>query len=91
MPIITNYLYIRLIGDRSIPDSEFGKVVKNKNKLITSWAKKLKGIQSIPQTFLMANNHYEGFGPATANSLRMQLGMRDLIWDEKKQKTLGSF
>ena len=91
MPITTNYLYIRLIGDRSIPDSEFGKVVKNKDKLITNWAKKLKVIQNIPQAFLMANNHYEGFGPATANSLRMQLGMRDLIWDEKKQKTLGSF
>ena len=91
MPIITNYLYIRLIGDRSIPDSKFGKVVKNKDKLITSWAKKLKAIQNIPQAFLMTNNHYEGFGPATANSLRIQLGMRDLIWDEKKQKTLGSF
>jgi len=91
MPITANYLYIRLIGDRSIPDSEFGKVVKNKNKLITNWAKKLKEIQNIPQAFLMANNHYEGFGPATANSLRMQLGMRELIWDEKKQKTLGNF
>jgi len=91
MPITANYLYIRLIGDRSIPDSEFGKVVKNKNKLISSWAKKLKEIQNIPQTFLMANNHYEGFGPATANSLRIQLGMRELIWDEKKQKTLGHF
>jgi uncharacterized protein YecE (DUF72 family) len=91
MPITANYLYIRLIGDRSIPDSEFGKIVKNKNELISSWAKKLKEIQNIPQVFLMANNHYEGFGPATANSLRMQLGMRELIWDEKKQKTLGNF
>ncbi len=91
MPITVNFLYIRLIGDRSITDSEFGKVVKNKNKLISSWAKKLKEIQNIPQAFLMANNHYEGFGPATANSLRMQLGMRGLVWDGKKQKTLGSF
>jgi len=86
MPIITNYLYIRLIGDRSIPDSEFGKVVKNKDKLIASWTKKLKTIQNIPQAFLMANNHYEGFGPATANSLRMKLGMRDLMWDKKNKK-----
>jgi uncharacterized protein YecE (DUF72 family) len=91
MPVTANYLYIRLIGDRSIPDSEFGKVVKNKDRLISSWAKKLKEIQNIPQAFLMANNHYEGFGPATANSLRMQLGMRELVWDEKKQKTLGNF
>jgi len=91
MPITANFLYIRLIGDRSVPDSEFGKVVKSKDRLISSWAKKLKEIQNIPQAFLMANNHYEGFGPATANSLRVQLGMRELVWDEKKQKTLGNF
>ena len=41
MPITSDYLYVRLIGDRTIPDSEFGKVIKNKDKLITSWAKKL--------------------------------------------------
>jgi len=91
MPITANFLYIRLIGDRSIPDSEFGKVVKNKDMLISSWAKKLKEVKNIPQAFLMTNNHYEGFGPATANSLRMQLGMRELVWDEKKQKTLENF
>lgn len=91
MPITAKYLYIRLIGDRSIPDSEFGRVTKNKKDFILNWSSKLKKIQNIPQTFLIANNHYEGFGPYTANSLRMQLGMRELIWDEKKQKTLGSF
>ena len=39
----------------------------------------------------MANNHFEVFGSHTANSLRMQLGIRKLIWEEKKQKTLGNF
>ena len=91
MPITTKYLYVRLIGDRSISDSEFGRVTKNKNELISNWSNKLKKIQNIPQTFLMANNHYEGFGPHTANSLRMELGMSKLVWDEKKQKTLKSF
>ena len=91
MPITSDYLYVRLIGDRSIPDSEFGKVTKNKDKLIASWVKKLQDIKDIPNAMIMANNHFEGFGPHTANSLRMQLGMRELIWEEKKQKTLGSF
>ena len=40
---------------------------------------------------IMANNHFEGFGPATANTLGKNLGMRELIWEEKKQKTLGKF
>jgi len=91
MPITSDYLYVRLIGDRSIPDSEFGKVTKNKKELISNWAKKLQEIKDIPLAMVMANNHFEGFGPATANSLRMQLGLRELIWEEKKQKTLGNF
>ena len=91
MPITSNYLYVRLIGDRSITDSEFGKVTKNKEGLIASWATKLQNIKDIPNAMVMVNNHFEGFGPHTANSLRMQLGMRELIWEEKKQKTLGSF
>lgn len=91
MPITADYLYVRLIGDRSIPDSEFGKVTKNKNELIKNWAKKLQEIQNIPLAMIMANNHFEGFGPSTANSLSIQLGMRELIWEEKMQKTMGNF
>jgi len=91
MPITSDYLYIRLIGDRSIHDSEFGKVIKNKDTQIVNWAKKLQEIKDIPLAMVMANNHFEGFGPATANSLRMNLGMQELIWEEKKQKTLGNF
>jgi uncharacterized protein YecE (DUF72 family) len=90
-PVTSNYLYVRLIGDRSIPDSEFGKVRKQRKEGITNWAKKLESIQDIPLAMVMTNNHYEGFGPATANSLRMQLGMSELIWEEKRQKTLGNF
>ncbi|MCV0393060.1 MAG: DUF72 domain-containing protein [Nitrosopumilus sp.] len=91
MPITTNYLYVRLIGDRSIADSEFGKVSKDRLNMIKDWANKLKDIQDIPLAMVMTNNHYEGFGPATANSLRMELGLRELIWEEKKQNTLGNF
>ena len=53
--------------------------------------KKIQEAKDVPLGIVMANNHFEGFGPATANSLRMQLGMRALIWHEKKQKTLGIF
>ena len=91
MPITSDYLYVRLIGDRSIKDSEFGRVTKNKENRIKDWAKRFQEIKDVPLAMVMANNHFEGFGPATANSLRMNLGMRELIWDEKKQKTLGSF
>ena len=91
MPITANYLYVRLIGDRSIADSQFGKIRKNKSENIKNWAQKLVKISDIPLALVMANNHFEGFGPATANTLRKNLGMKELIWEEKKQKTLGNF
>ena len=40
MPITSNYLYVRLIGDRSILDSEFGKVTKSKDEIIKKMGKK---------------------------------------------------
>lgn len=91
MPITSNYLYIRLIGNRKIPDSDFGKISINRKNQIKDLADKLKETKDIPLAMIMANNHFEGYGPATANSLRMNLGMRELIWEEKKQKTLQSF
>ena len=91
MTITSDYLYVRLIGDRSIPDSKFGRVVKNRDDSLSKLIKKLSEIENIPVATIMANNHYEGFSPATANSLRKKLEMRELIWEEKKQKTLNSF
>jgi hypothetical protein len=35
-----------------------------------------------------ANNHYAGFGPATANSFRKMVGLKEVEWEEMKQKTL---
>jgi len=91
MTVTSDYLYVRLIGDRSIPDSEFGKVSKNKEDRIRKWVKKLQEIKDIPLALVMANNHFEGFGPVTVNSLRMHLGMKESVWEEKKQKTLSNF
>ena len=45
MPITANYLYVRLIGDRSIPESEFGKISKNREDLIKEFAGKLEEIK----------------------------------------------
>ena len=36
----------------------------------------------------MANNRYEGFGPATANKLRILFGLEELSFIDKRQKTL---
>jgi uncharacterized protein YecE (DUF72 family) len=87
--ITSDYVYIRLIGDRSIPDSEFGKVTIDRTKLIQNWTEKVKKLEGHVQlAIIMANNHFEGFAPSTANTLRMNLGFSELVWDEKKQQKL---
>jgi hypothetical protein len=35
-----------------------------------------------------ANNHYAGFGPSTANSIRKLIGLDEVKWDEMKQARL---
>ncbi len=87
--LTSDFVYVRLIGDRSISDSEFGRVILDKSDAIQGWAEKIKKIQSEAALGLvMTNNHYQGFAPATANALRLELGLSDLVWDEKKQEKL---
>ncbi len=87
--LTSDFVYVRLIGDRAIHDSEFGRVVLDKGDPIRGWADKLKKIESdATLALVMTNNHYQGFAPATANALRLELGLPDLVWDEKKQEKL---
>ena len=87
--ITSDYVYLRLIGDRSISESEFGKVITHRKETIQKWADKIKKLENKVQlAMVMTNNHFEGFGPATANTLRIQLGIEELVWDEKKQQKL---
>ncbi|MDH3617720.1 MAG: DUF72 domain-containing protein [Nitrosopumilus sp.] len=87
--ITSDYVYLRLIGDRSIPESEFGKVIIDRSEILQKWTDKIKNLNGkVKLASIMANNHFEGFGPATANTLRMQLGLEHVVWEEKKQQKL---
>jgi uncharacterized protein YecE (DUF72 family) len=82
-------LYLRLIGDRSIPDDSFGKVIYDKADSISSWAAKLESAkEKVSLALVMTNNHYQGFAPATANELRTKLGLDELSFSDRKQSTL---
>jgi len=87
--ITSDYAYIRLIGDRTIPESKFGKVTIDRSTSIQKWTEKIKQIKSNTNlAIIMANNHFEGFAPATVNTLRTKLGLTELSWDKKKQQKL---
>lgn len=88
-PITSDHIYLRLIGDRTIPEAEFGRLQKDMTSQMKSWIEKLNKIQDkIPHAMILANNRYEGFGPATANKLRLLLGLDELSFADKKQRTL---
>lgn len=42
----------------------------------------------MPLAIVVANNHYAGFGPASANGFRKMLGLKEVVWEGKKQREL---
>ena len=70
-PVLTSdFLYLRLIGDRSINEKDFGKIKKDRTNEMQLWSNILKDIQknekNVKTAIIAANNHYAGFGPMTA-------------------------
>lgn len=91
-PITTDFVYLRLIGDRSIPESEFGKIHYDKSELIQRWADKLESVKNrVSFSVAMANNHLEGFAPVTANKLRVLMGLTYVTWNDTNQRMLSDF
>ncbi|MEM0155106.1 MAG: DUF72 domain-containing protein [Thermoplasmataceae archaeon] len=87
---------LRLVGDRKIPEGDFGIVRKNRDAEIKKWTSKLNEERfSLDHVFAFANNHFQGFGPATIDLLGQSLGLKPLNWrhdvllnGQKKQETL---
>ena len=89
--LTTDFVYMRLVGDRSITEEEFGTMQKDRTELIQTWANRIKSIKNTTFGILMVNNHFEGFGPETANKLRLALGLDKLSWHDTKQRSLFDF
>jgi uncharacterized protein YecE (DUF72 family) len=88
-PILTtDFLYLRLIGDRSIQEKDFGRIQIDRVNEMQKWADNIKKVQEdeerIKLAIITANNHYAGFGPGTANIFRNMLGLSEANWQEKE-------
>lgn len=84
-PIVTtDFVYLRLIGDRSIKDDEFGKIQKDREQEMRYWSNKIKMVQKdekdVKVGIVAANNHYAGFGVATANMFRVMNELPSVKW-----------
>ena len=68
--VTTDFVYLRLIGDRSINEKDFGKINKDRIKEMEIWSKMLEDddrkVKDLNRAIIAANNHYAGFGPMTA-------------------------
>jgi len=88
-PIVTtDFVYVRLIGDRSIHEKDFGRIqidrIKEMKKVAGNFRKdsdeyKLSGVKF---SIVAANNHYAGFGPGTVNIFRQLLGLQEVKWGD---------
>jgi uncharacterized protein YecE (DUF72 family) len=87
--LTSDFLYLRFIGDRSIDERNFGKIQKDRTKELEMWSNSVKRVKDKAKfAIVAANNHYAGFGPATANSFRKMVGLKEAVWEEMKQNRL---
>jgi uncharacterized protein YecE (DUF72 family) len=87
--LTSDFAYLRFIGDRSIDEKDFGRVQKDRFKELTKWADSIRTVKDKAKyAIVAANNHYAGFGPATANSFRNMVGLKEVVWEEMKQNKL---
>jgi len=77
-PITTDFVYARLIGDRKAVEAKtktFDKIVVDQGRRLSRWAELLVAVQErVTRTYVYANNHYAGHGPATVRQLETLLG-----------------
>jgi uncharacterized protein YecE (DUF72 family) len=87
--LTSDFIYMRFIGDRSIDERDFGKIQKDRLEEVQKWSKEvIKQRDKTKFAIVAANNHYAGFGPATANSFRKMVGLKGAAWEEMKQNRL---
>jgi len=85
-PIVTSdFVYLRLIGDRRLAEEQFGKIQIDRTEEIRNWASKMKDVKQnerdVKVGIVAANNHYGGFGPGTVNMFRERMEMEPMTFE----------
>jgi uncharacterized protein YecE (DUF72 family) len=90
--LTTDFIYLRLIGDRSIQDKDFGRIQIDRVLEMEKWAENIKAVQEehVRLAIVTANNHYAGFGPGTANVFRNMLGLPEAKWEDRGKEQEAS-
>ena len=82
--VTSDQIYIRFIGDRSISEMDFGKIVKDRRNEMLEYASKVKETQdensNIHDILIAFNNHFAGFGPQSVNDFLKLMNMSKVDW-----------
>ncbi len=80
----TGNAYLRLVGDRSIREEDFGKVIVGDKGKINEWSRKLNEEKyGLDHVFVSVNNHFQGFAPGTVNLFRTAIGQEPIDWQSR--------
>jgi uncharacterized protein YecE (DUF72 family) len=76
--LTSHFHYLRFISDRSIDEKDFLIVQKDWLSEMKKWSEEVNRFkeQNCKFAVVTANNHYAGFGPATANSFRERMALK---------------
>ncbi|HJR85715.1 MAG TPA: DUF72 domain-containing protein [Nitrososphaeraceae archaeon] len=92
--ITTDFIYLRLIGDRSIQESNFGKLQRDRSLEMKGWTDRISQLKeqekSLKIGIVAANNHYGGFGPGTVNMFREMLNLEPKSTEHIDLKEIGN-
>jgi len=88
--ITSDQIYIRFIGDRSIDENDFGRIVKNRDKDVVEYVDNINKIQKgmmdgnkEHQIIIAFNNHFAGFGPESANAFLKLVNEPEANWKKE--------
>ena len=88
--ITSDQVYIRFIGDRSISEKDFGKIVKDRRKDMLEYVKKVRETQNensnISDVLIAFNNHFAGFGPQSVNDFLNLMNMSEIDWKTELER-----
>lgn len=83
--VTSDFVYLRLIGDRRLSDDQFGKIQIDRTEEIRNWANKMKDIskneKDVKIGIVAANNHYGGYGPGTVDIFRQNMDLETLSFE----------
>jgi len=82
--VTSDQVYVRFIGDRSVSETDFGKVVIDRRKEMLEYVKQVRDTQdknsNIYDVLIAFNNHFAGFGPQSVNDFLKLMNMSEVGW-----------